>query len=197
MAGSHGTFSVLVANAEQRGWPDLTLQYPGTEDRRYVWEHDHPAINAWTGSGATKRNAYLTGNSTAIAIDPTTGDPWAANETRLASKRGYGARPDGWDVPMWPPWLPEDEIGSHLDVWPDKRFDDPYDFDALDPSWMDATSSVAFCDDGTLWIASWLHGLARRGPDGTLSYVSLPGYGNSASAVACDPSDGSLWVGFG
>ena len=47
-------------------------------------------------------------------------------------------------------------------------------------------------------MASALHGLARRAADGTLSHVDLPpGLGNSASAVACDPSDGSVWVGFG
>ena len=72
------------------------------------------------------------------------------------------------------------------------------DFDAVDPRWMDAVSSLSFCDDGTLWIASSIHGLARRAPDGSLSYLELPsGTGNSASAVACDPSDGSVWVGFG
>ena len=58
-------------------------------------------------------------------------------------------------------------------------------------------SSLSFCDDGTLWIASLLHGLARRSPSGAISYVDLPpGLGNAASAVACDPSDGSVWVGF-
>jgi ligand-binding sensor domain-containing protein len=71
------------------------------------------------------------------------------------------------------------------------------DYDATDPRWMDATSSLAFCDDGTLWIASYLHGLARRAPDGSISYLGLPpGHGDGASAVACDPTDGSIWVGF-
>jgi hypothetical protein len=63
---------------------------------------------------------------------------------------------------------------------------------------MDAVSSLSFCDDGTLWIASLLHGLARRAPNGSIAYVHLPpGLGDSASAIACDPSDGSVWVGFG
>jgi ligand-binding sensor domain-containing protein len=61
---------------------------------------------------------------------------------------------------------------------------------------MDAVSSLSFCDDGTLWIASYLHGLARRGTDGSISYLGPPpGHGDGASAVACDP-DGSVWVGF-
>ncbi len=197
MAGSHGTFSLLVANPAQRGWVDLTPQFPGTEDRKYVWEHDHPAMTAWATIGGTKQLAYLTGNSTAIAIDPTTGDPWAANETRLATKQGGGSWANGWDAPMWPPWSP-DEIHSYLDVWPDPDPPNPMDYDATDPRWMDAVSSLSFCDDGTLWIASWIHGLARRARDGSISYVDLPfGLGNSATAIACDPSDGSIWVGFG
>jgi hypothetical protein len=198
MAGSHGTFSVLVANAESRGWIDLTQQFPGTEARRFVWEHDHPAINAWATINGTKQYAFLTGESTAIAIDPTTGDPWASNQVRTATKRGYGARRDGWDVGMWPPYIGSDQIGSHLDVWPDPRPERSIDFDALDPAHADYVTSLSFCDDGTLWIASAVHGLARRRPDGTMGYVSLPaGFGNSASAVACDPTDGSVWVGFG
>lgn len=198
MAGTHGTFSVLVANAEARGWVDLTLEYPGTEDRRFVWEHDHPAMFVPATIDGEKRWAYLTGRSTAIAIDPTTGDPWAANETRAARKLGYGARPDGWDAPMWPFYDPAFQIRSWLDVWPDPEPANLDEFDALDPAWMDAVTSLSFCDDGTLWIASALHGLARRSPEGTISYVDLPpGLGNSASAVACDPADGSVWVGFG
>jgi hypothetical protein len=201
ITGSHGTFSLLVANADARGWVDLTLQYPGTEDRRYVWEHDHPAPYLPATIGGVKKWAFLTGDdSTALAIDPTTGDPWAANLVRAASKRGYGAQRSGWNVEMWPPYFSDDQIGSYLDVWPDPK-PSPLtlaDFDALDPSYMDAIVSMSFCDDGTLWMASSLHGLARRAPDGTLSYVGLPpGLGNSASAVACDPSDGSVWVGFG
>jgi hypothetical protein len=201
MAGTHGSFNLLVANPDQRGWTDLTVgsTVPGIENRRYVWEHDHPAMTAWAIIGGVKQLAFLAGTTTALALDPTTGDPWAANETRLASKRGAGTRDDGWNAPMWPPWVPPpDELSSHLDVWPDPRPTDPTTFNAVDPQWMDAVASLAFCDDGTLWIASLLHGLARRAPDGSISYLDLPpDLGNSASAVACDPSDGSVWVGFG
>jgi hypothetical protein len=84
---------------------------------------------------------------------------------------------------MWPPWKADPrtghELDSHLDVWPDPRPADPFDFDAVDPRWMDAVAS-------------------RRSPGGALSYLALPeGLGNSANAVACAPSDGSVWVGFG
>lgn len=196
MAGTHGSFNVLVANPDKRGWVDQTSLYPGTDDRKYVWEHDHPAMTVWATIGGVKQLAYTTGTTTALALDPTTGDPWAANETRMATKRGAGSMADGWDAPMWPAWVPA-EIPSYLDVWPDPIPTDPTQYDATDPRWMDAVSSISFCDDGTLWIASLLHGLARRGRDGSISYLSLPpGLGDSASAVACDPSDGSVWVGF-
>jgi hypothetical protein len=190
MAGTHGSFSVLVASPDRRGWQDLTPQFPGTTDRRYVWEHDHPAMTVWATIGGTKQLAYTTGTTSALALDPRTGDPWAANETRLATKRGAGSRWDGWWADMWPPWKP-DEISSFLDVWPDPHPANPTDYDATDPRWMDAVSSLSFCDDGTLWIASLLHGLARRAPDGSMAYVHLPeGHGDNASAIACDPSDG-------
>jgi hypothetical protein len=200
-ASTHATFSLLVANPAQRGWNDLTPQFPGTQDRQYVWEHDHPAMWAPATINGVKQNAFLTGDGAAIAIDPTTGDPWAANETRMATKKGYGAIKDGWWVSMWPPPSsdPNREVRSYLDVWLDP---DPPDlwtsYDALDPAYADFVSSLSFCDDGTLWIASSYHGLARRDPSGNLSYLDLPpGHGNNASAVACDPSDGSVWVGFG
>lgn len=202
VTGSHATFSLLVANPEARGWVDLTPQFPGTEDRRYVWEHDHPAPYLPATIRNVKQWALLTGDdNTAIAIDPITGDPWASNLVRTATKQGYGANPsNGWYAQMWPPYIKEDQIGSYMDVWPDPR-PEPLtleSFDALSIDYMDAIRSLSFCDDGTLWMASALHGLARRAPDGTLTYVSLPtGFGDNASAVACDPSDGSIWVGFG
>ncbi len=197
-AGTHGTFSLLVANAAQRGWTDLTLQYPGTQDRQFVWEHDHPAMYEPATINGTWQWAYLTGESTAIAIDPTTGDPWASNETRTASKKGYGAVPNGWDLGMWPYPNGTDDRRWWLDVWPDPLPTDITQYDALDPAYADFVSSLSFCDDGTLWIASSLHGLARRAASGAISYVALPpGLGDDASAVACDPSDGSVWVGFG
>ena len=203
LAGTHGTFSVLVANPDRRGWVDLTKQFPGfpgIEDRQFVWEHDHPALYLPATINGHKDWAFLTGQSTAIAIDPTTGDPWGANDIRLARKAGYGAVPNGWDVAMAPAGQPGDDIGWYLDVWPDPH-PNPVtldNYDALNSAWQDAVSSLSFCDDGTLWIASLYHGLARRGRDGSLSYVSLPdGLGDDASAVACDPSDGSVWVGFG
>jgi hypothetical protein len=196
IAGTHGTFSLLVANAGARGWVDLTKSFPGTEDRQYVWEHDHPAIDAMATIGGVLKDAFLTGESTAIAIDPTTGDPWASNECRTATKRGYGAGASSWWVDLWPGQTGPTSADRYIDIWPDPTTVPGYD--AMDPRWLDAVSSLSFCDDGTLWIASSLHGIVRRGADGSMTFIDLPaGLGNNASAIACDPSDGSAWVGFG
>lgn len=211
-AGTHGTFSALVANAEGRRLLDLSAQYPEMADRRGVWEHDHPAISDRSGK-------FLTGESYAIAIDPLTGDPWAANQFRLAGKVGYAWKFDGseersgWDVPMWPPYLGTDLVHSFFDVWKDPVFEDFWgQYDAFDPRWMDNAQSVSFCSDGSLWVASGGKGLARLvidraairadpnvPPDVAVSVepVALPdGFGDNAWAVACDV-DGSVWVGFG
>jgi len=182
MGGTHATFSVLIANASARGWRDPANQFP---DAAGVWEHDHPAIESNSG-------LFLTGEAWAIAIDPTTGDPWASNGFRTASKQGYGAQPNGgWWVSMAPPYNATIQQQSFWDVWPDGALD------AIDPAAMDATSAMCFFADGTLWQGSSLHGLLRRAPDGSASYLDLPGgLGNSVGGFGCDDSDGSLWVGF-
>lgn len=196
IAGTHGTFSLLVGNPDERGWVDLTKSFPGTDDRRFVWEHDHPAIYGMATINGVLAEAFLTGDSTAIAIDPTTGDPWASNECRTATKRGYGAGPSNWYVDMWPGQTGPTSADRHMDIWPDPTSTPGYD--AMDPRWLDAVSSLSFCDDGTLWIASSLHGIVRRGADGSMTFIDLPpGTGNNASAIACDPANGSVWVGFG
>ncbi len=211
IAGTHGTFSLLVGNPEKRGWVDLTKDFPGTEDRKYVWEHDHPAPSAPATIDGVKREAFLTGSSTAIAIDPITGDPWASNEVRTAAKRRYAAGPRGWEADMWPGQTGPTSRERYLDIWLDPTT--APDYDAMDRRWLDAVTSLSFCGDGTLWAASSLHGLARITIDRSdwnvepdpkewsarlsISQVDLPGLGNNASAVACDPSDDSVWVGFG
>ncbi|MFL5300220.1 MAG: hypothetical protein ACJ79R_07755, partial [Anaeromyxobacteraceae bacterium] len=46
-------------------------------------------------------------------------------------------------------------------------------------------------------IGSENHGLARIGPGGGVSgFVDLPN-GSGAEAVACDPTDRSIWIGLG
>ena len=184
MGGTHASITAYLHDSASRGLPDHTVgQPPKWVDAKDVWEHDHPAL--WSNA----RNAYLTGYTHALAVDPWSGTPWCSNGFRTAWLRGYGADLH-WDV-----WWLEPLTASNpywYNVWPDNA----------DPtlSLDDNVESLSFCDDGTLWIGSSAHGLARRDPGGGFSYLSLPDpdkHGNSVYAVACDPSDHSVWIGLG
>ncbi len=190
MAGTHVGFSVFMPNPAAEGWQDYPNQYP---DARGVWEHDHPAVEDIHGD-------IETGDYYGVAIDPTTGDPWAGDEYRTASKKGYGAGPGGQWNPLWPPYDPTNQLDSYLDVWPDcvgsSDPDCPYDID--NPAWKDNLEALAFCEDGTLYLGSSTLGLKVRGPQGDLSSIPMPaGLGDDIYALACDPADHSVWVGLG
>ncbi len=180
MGGTHATFAAYVNDAVRRGWVDDTVGWdPKWADARYVWEHEHPGI---LGAGGS----FLTGYTYALAVDPRNGIPWGHNGFRLASvSGGYGG-----DVSSKIWWLPE----PWIDVWPDTG--DPQQLPSLD-----AVMSLSFCRDGTLWMGSAGHGLARRdAATGAISRLDLPdpaAHGDSVTAVACDPSDGSVWIGLG
>ncbi|ABS26574.1 hypothetical protein [Anaeromyxobacter sp. Fw109-5] len=206
-AGSHGTFSLLLANATERGWGVDATRFPGFEAAQDVWEHDHPDLY---GVLRGDRAEMITGTSTALAIDPTTGDPWGANSIRLAVKKGAGARPDSWRAAMFPPktssWT------GFYDLWPDPIVASASEFMALDHTYQDAVNSLSFCTDGTLWVGSGIHGLARRAPgeplpEDVFEKVAIPAEYCWADeldnpicpvySVACDPLDGSVWAGLG
>ncbi|MHB8418117.1 MAG: hypothetical protein ACYDCL_08570 [Myxococcales bacterium] len=192
MGGTHIGFSVLFGNPSAEGWTEYPNQYP---DAVGTWEHDHPAVSTEAGD-------IETGDYYGIAIDPTTGDPWAGNEYRTAGKRGYGAGPGAanpnWPwVAMWPAYDAADQMQSYWDVWPDQLAADGFD-DIDNPAWKDNTEALTFCADGTLWVGSSTLGIARRSPAGAVDYYELPaGLNDDVYALACDPTDSSIWVGFG
>jgi hypothetical protein len=171
--GNHGTFAVLLANARARGWTDRTAGWTPSEwaDAKDVWEHMHPAIT-------TPAGAFIGVAGYALSLDPRNGTPWGSNGIRVAYVIGYGADLSGknwWDIGPGTPT-------GWITLW------SPYD---------DNVRSVSHCPDGTLWIASTTHGLARIDPAGAISYPPLPDPSTNvgASAIACDPSDGSIWIG--
>jgi hypothetical protein len=182
LAGEHAAFSALLNDAPARGLVDLTAGLgPEWADAKDVREHLHPAITPPDGQ-------FINGEAWALSIDPRTGTPWGSNGFRTAYVLGYGANlaEDLWWMGPSPRGGPE-----FLDLWPDPP--DTY-FGKSD----DAVHSMSHCPDGTLWIGSLLHGLARIDPAGAISFLDLPasaGVGNSVSAVACDPTDASLWIG--
>ncbi len=186
MGGKHGTFSALLANSQARGLVDRSAGFgPDWADAKDVWEHEHPNL-----SGTLPGQSFVNGEGWALSIAPD-GAIWGSNEYRTTSVGGYGADLSILDNPGAPDknsdfWM----SFPFLDLWPDP----PNDYLT---SQADAVRSMSHCPDGTLWIGSLAHGLARRAPDGTLSYLDLPdpAMQNGVSAVACDPSDGSVWIG--
>jgi hypothetical protein len=177
MGGGHATFAVLLANAAQRGWRDLTDGFgPDWTDAKDVWEHLHPAITDSMGIARL-------GAGYALSIDPRDGTVWGSNGIRTTWVTGYGPNLSATD---W--WM-----GTFYDLWTDSG-----------DNWYGPTNdqvrSVSHCADGTLWVGSATHGLARIATDGTVSYLDLPDpatLADSVTAVACDPADSSLWIGLG
>lgn len=187
MCGEHATFAVLLANAAARGYVDMTAgQDPKYADEKDVWEHLHPALNT-----PTHPEWFVNGECTALSIDPRDGKPWASNQYRTAFVEDYGASlrfVQWWMGPPAPtggqPWI---------DIWPDPSAEQIFG------AAFDAVMSISHCADGTTWVASLQHGLARVAPNGGISHLSLPdpGLGNAVTAVACDPLDQSVWIGLG
>ena len=192
-----------VANAEARGLFDRSAGWgPEWADAKDVWEHDHPVM-----SGPLPGQSFVNGEGWALSIAPD-GTPWGSNEYRTTYIGGYpdlsllnnpGSPTQNSD--FWMGGAP-----NYIDLWPDPMVPDPTDptgktmtMDYLTGQ-ADDVRSMSHCPDGSLWIGSLTHGLARIPPGGgTPSYVSLPDASlqNSVSAVACDPSDGSVWMGLG
>ena len=184
MGGTHATITAYLHDSGARGYLDRTVGQPAKwADAKDVWEHDHPAFYS------ADLNEFLTGEAFALAVDPRDGRPWCSNGFRTAWLAGYGAdlHDDAWFLqpvdaanPLW------------IDLWPSN----------VDPtkSIDDHVESLSFCDDGAMWVGSSAHGLARRDPGGGWSLLGLPDpgtHGNSVYAVACDPSDHSVWIGLG
>jgi hypothetical protein len=200
MAGTHASITVLLHDAAARGWVDKTAgQGAYWADAKDVWEHDHPGVYV------SATNQFLTGETFAVAMHPTTHLPWVSNGIRTGWLYGYGASVSNkswWLVP---------EAGAYplrYDLWRDAG--DPTDpLDPLGPT-NDTIQALAFCGDGTLWVGSATHGLARFDPSttgntdpdaiGGVTYLDLPdpnAHGDNVYALACDPTDSSLWIGLG
>ena len=175
MGGTHSNVTVLVAKPGDRGWVDLAKGDPAWADTKYVWEHEHPYD--------TVSGVFLTGEAWALGFDPASGNLWTSNQFRTFHVGLYNSmtRPtvhQWWGDNVYLPalWAPQ--------------------MDPFDGAGRDNVQSLSFCNDGTMWIASLGHGLARVRSDGSVSYFSVPVPGGDLLAsVACDPSDSSVWVG--
>jgi hypothetical protein len=191
LSGEHATFAALLANAEARGLPDRISGWGADwADARGVWEHHHPVI--YTSNGW-----FLNKEAWGLSIDPRTGQIWGSNGFRTAYLAGYG--PDlSWDQWGMLPWEPRPEDPVGIDIWPDPdpvTTGDPMRYVGAS---VDDVRSLSHCADGTLWVGSPAHGLARIAADShAVTLVPAPEIGDSVYSVACDPADGSIWVGLG
>jgi len=159
-----------------------------------VYEHVHPAINAWgSNDPANTHVIFLTGDYYGVAIDPVTHDTWFGGATR-STKFHYATNGKNyWTAES----LTEDApyAANRIDLWPDKVAEPNYPrpSDRVD----DFVSGIAALSDGTAWFGSFARGLAHVGANGAiLGYVKDALPSANVSAVTADPSDQSVWTGF-
>jgi hypothetical protein len=191
----------------------------GFADSATAWEHVHPGINdvhnwmmtdAYLGialdtvlhldsAGLPVHDVWFGGmiRTTRFRFGETGGDYWKAQP--LTEQYGGG------DISQDP--ASQAAYWNRIDVWPDpvgERWDPPRDWhsrepDALNPAhWnYDNVTGIAVLKNGDAWISSHTNGLRRLNHDG--KFVSdatawLPG--RSIGAIASDPLDDSVWIGF-
>jgi hypothetical protein len=159
-----------------------------------VWEHVHPAINAYSSDDPTNfTEVFLTGDYYGIDFDPLTKDPWFGGSDRttrfrfFTSGEDYFVAGDKTQLSQY--------AANRMDIWPDQVTEPavPRPSQRVD----DAVSGIAAMPDGSAWIGSFAHGLRHIDADGKLLedatsrllFVNL-------GAVARDPSDDSVWVGY-
>ncbi|WP_240486544.1 DUF7594 domain-containing protein [Hyalangium minutum] len=156
-----------------------------------VMEHVHPAINAWNHD---QSNVVLLTDAYYGVSVAANGDVWFGGANRSTRFR-YGTHGhDYWQAQV------ESEGSEYtwnrIDIWPDA---------VAEPTWPtreqrvdDTVSGMAVMSDETVWVGSFLRGLAQLSPSGqvlrTLSTELADGRGNVAS-VAVDPLDNSVWAG--
>ena len=156
-----------------------------------VMEHVHPAINAWNSSHTGI--VLLTDAYYGVSV-ASNGDVWFGGAARSTRFR-YGTNGNNY-------WLaqPQTEdsgsISNRFDIWPDAVGEPniPTPAQRVD----DHVSGMAVMSDQSVWVGSFARGLALLDSSGqrlrTLSTELVDGAGR-VSAVAADPSDGSVWAG--
>jgi hypothetical protein len=174
-----------------------------------VFEHVHPAINAYVYSNRAEdeklypnepsrwrvRGALLTDAYYGVAVDPS-GDAWFGGSDRSTRFRYMTATgsPDYWGAQS----MTEDKAyaWNRFDIWPD-AVGEPA-MSRPEQRTPDNVSSISVATDGSVWVGSFSRGLAQLTSDGAVVRrlsTELVDRRGLVSAVAADPLDHSVWAG--
>ncbi|RJS16622.1 hypothetical protein DRW03_30520 [Corallococcus sp. H22C18031201] len=166
-----------------------------------VLEHVHPAINGSTANGG---DVLLTDRYFGVAITANS-DVFFGGQIR-STRFYYGSNANNyWEAQKQTENAPY--VSNRIDIWQDhvqgESWPYPTEADRVD----DHVSAMSMADNGDVWVASFVHGLARLSPSGQLQGTvtsQLINYTPATrgkpsmaptSAVAVDPWDGSVWAG--
>jgi hypothetical protein len=166
----------------------------GHEGCNGVLEHVHPAINGYAANNTTSCCVYLTDTYYGIAVDPVTNDVWFGGLIRTTKfhygstgKDYYTAESQTEDAPY---------IANRIDVWPD-QVEEPQ-IPMPDQRVDDDVSGAAAMSDGSVWVSSFVYGLAHIDAGGSVTarVSSQDGLvADKIGALVADPLDGSVWAG--
>jgi hypothetical protein len=197
--GNHG---FALGLADFAGNPTCNGQYPGMQlstNCAGVWEHAHPAVNGYASNDPGNNQVwFLTEDYYGIAVDPKTQDVWFGGQIRTTRFRfatspysdPIGRYYDAESKTEDPPYA-----SNRIDVWPDQVSEPniPRPSQRVD----DSVSGIAAMNDGSAWIGSFARGLRHISDSGALledatAKLIAPNLG----ALARDPSDEGLWIGY-
>ena len=172
----------------------------GEDNNQSLVEHAHPAINGYLrdASPATSE-VFLTGGYYGLTTAPN-GDLWVGGIFRTF----HCANPGSEGQNFWACEAEDQVAKNQLDIWPDPLTHDAHPSQRVD----DYVTGLAVVADGSVWASARNRAIDATGPQEVgsgLAHLSAQGrvmaYLNQGftdphlTALAADPSDGSLWVG--
>jgi hypothetical protein len=187
--GNHG---FALGKAEFAGDPTCNGEYQGDPDFQPgncagVFEHVHPAIDGPNGGTLT---ADYHGMALDLNPDPANlHDIWFGGYNRTTRFK-YGSSNEDYFTAQT---RTENDPSNIIDVWKDTIDNTTTTLQPED----DAVSSIVSLDDGHVLIGSFNLGLRELDHDGNFvrDVTGLPV--PHVFAMARDPEDGSIWVGYG
>lgn len=176
------------------------LAFLGRDSEQSLIEHGHPAINGYVTDDAPPQNDFfLTGGYYGLTTAPN-GDLWVGGIYRTFHCPNPGTEGHNF-------WAceAEDQVpANQLDIWPDPLTHDAHPSQRVD----DYVTGLAVVSNGTVWASARNRAIDAQGPQKVGSGLAhLSGEGKlmayldegftdpHLTALAADPSDGSLWVG--